>query len=106
MVITLSRLLSFKAFHKVPFSLFKTEVIIFGPTLSTAEIGTHSSYLAAVIHNDVRKLGIFHESSLSFDKQISSVVKSRFYQLTQIAILKSDVLKDLFIRYLFIHIST
>lgn len=68
----------------------KTEVLILGSSLSSqpglvVELGP----LASNIQDPVRNLGVIFDSSLLFNKQISAVVKSSFYQLRQIAKIKS-----------------
>lgn len=66
----------------------KTEMILFGsPTTSkhwSNALGPWSSNL----QNLVRNLGVIFDSSLNFNKQVSSVVKGSFYQLRTVAKLK------------------
>ena len=66
----------------------KTEVIIFGPTTSTTRLSQALGPLQTNLTSSIKNLGVFFDSALSFNKQISSVVKGSFYQLRTIAKLK------------------
>ena len=66
----------------------KTEIILFGPKKSVADLSTALGPLTANVHTTVKNLGVYFDSSLNFNKQISSVVSSSFYQLRTIAKLK------------------
>ncbi len=45
--------------------------------------------LSGNLHSHVRNLGVTFDSALTFDKQINAVVRSCFYQLKNIAKMKS-----------------
>ena len=59
----------------------KTEIIVFGstanPQAATLDLGRLSTFRSS----RVRNLGVLLDESLNFDKQISSVISSSFYQL-------------------------
>ncbi len=67
----------------VNFNDKKTEVMMFGPSsisvTPNADLGSLAPYVT------VPNLGVKFDSDFKFDKQISSVIKSSFYQLRQIA---------------------
>ena len=65
----------------------KTEIIIFdqNPHISPCSLGA----LDANIHPSVRNLGVIFDHDFKFNKQISSVVKTSFFQLRTIAKVKS-----------------
>ena len=74
----------------------KTEVIIFGPTKSVRDLTNALGPLSASAHTSVKNLGVYLDSSLNFNKQVSSVVSSSFYQLRTISKLKPILtLRDL-----------
>ena len=59
----------------------KTEIVMFGrPDLLNKFAGSLGP-LAAHNHSSAKSLGVLFDSSFKFDKQISSVVKSSFFQL-------------------------
>lgn len=63
----------------------KTEVVIFGNSCDPTALGPLGSYC-----NDfARNLGVFMDCSFKFDRQISSVGKSSFYQLRLLSKAKS-----------------
>ncbi|XP_041946919.1 uncharacterized protein LOC121708371 [Alosa sapidissima] len=66
----------------------RKEIIIFGPLSSVPKIRNALGPLAVNCHSEVRNLGVFLDSSLNFNKQVSSVVKGSFFQLRRIAKLK------------------
>ncbi len=51
-------------------------------------ISSNIAPLDIIVKNSVRNLGVIIDSTLSFDNQIKSVVKSSFYQLRMISRLK------------------
>ena len=67
----------------------KTEIILFGPPMSTlpfhAELGTLSSNITLT----ARSLGVMFDPQLSFNKQITTVVQSCYHQIRNIAKIKS-----------------
>ena len=67
----------------------KTEVIIFGPPPSVTSLSSALGPLSNNVNAVVRNLGVMLDSSLNFNKQINSVVRSGFYQLRVISNLKS-----------------
>ncbi len=66
----------------------KSEIIIFGPPKFKEMISSNIAPLEIIVKNSVRNLGVIIDSTLSFDNQIKSVVKSSFYQLRMISRLK------------------
>lgn len=66
----------------------KSEIVIFGPPKVKDMIACTIAPLGITVQDSVRNLGIIIDSSLSFEKQIKSVVKSSFYQLSLISRLK------------------
>ena len=66
----------------------KTEVILFGPQKSIHNLKSSLGPLSMNLRNTVKNLGVHLDSSLNFNKQVSSVVSSSFYQLRTIAKLK------------------
>ena len=67
----------------------KTEVIIFGSSTSTSHLSQALGPLQPNVTTSIKNLGFTFDSALTFNKQISSVVKGSFYQLRTIAKLKS-----------------
>lgn len=66
----------------------KSEIIIFGPSNFKERVVSILAPLEMTVKDNVRNLGVIIDSSLSFDKQINSVVRSSFYHLKIIAKLK------------------
>ncbi len=66
----------------------KSEIIIFGPPKFKEMISSNIAPLEIIVKNSVRNLSVIIDSTLSFDNQIKSVVKSSFYQLRMISRLK------------------
>ncbi|KAL0964863.1 hypothetical protein UPYG_G00330070, partial [Umbra pygmaea] len=67
----------------------KTEVIVFGSSKSQNLISAKLGPLAPYVKSHARNLGVILDSHLNLNKQISSVVKTSFYQLRIIYKLKS-----------------
>ncbi len=69
----------------------KTEVILFGLSyaLSFNSYNLDIGNLAQWITPCVRNLGVLFDSSLKFDKQINSVVRSCFFNLQRLAKVKT-----------------
>ncbi len=63
----------------------KSEVVIFGPPKLAKQLSVHLGPLATNINTQVRNLVVIFDSELKFDRQVSAVVKSSFYQLRIIA---------------------
>ena len=61
----------------------KTECIVFGDTVM-ASVGTLSSKLSSTVRN----LGVTFDSHLRFNKQISNVVRTSYFQLHLLAKVK------------------
>ncbi|KAL0152338.1 hypothetical protein M9458_052061, partial [Cirrhinus mrigala] len=59
----------------------KTEIVMFGSSKQTLDLGVPFS-------SHVNNLGVMIDSSFKFDKQISSVVKTSFFQLRLMAKVK------------------
>lgn len=59
----------------------KTEIILFGSTVNPQAATFDWGRLSAFRSSRVRNLGVILDESLNFDKQISSVISSSFYQL-------------------------
>lgn len=57
----------------------KTEIIVFGPTAVSSGLIKQLGPLSAYVRNHIRNLGVVFDPMLSFDKQISTVVKSSFF---------------------------
>ncbi len=73
----------------------KTEMF-FGPTAVSSGIFKQLGPLSSNVRDCVRNLGIVFDPTLSFDKQISTVVKSSFFQLRSIVRIKKMLfMKDL-----------
>ncbi len=66
----------------------KTEIMVFGPTAVSSGIVKQLGPLSSNVRDCVRNLGVVFDPTLSFDKQISAVVKSSFFQLGSIARIK------------------
>lgn len=62
----------------------KAEVILFGSPRVTERIAGHLGTLSSNIHEHVRNLEVIFDSILGFDKHINSVVKSSFFERSQI----------------------
>ncbi len=67
----------------------KTEVLLFGSSASTEVVASKMGPLSGNLHSHVRNLGVTFDSALTFEKQINAVVRSCFYQLKNIAKMKS-----------------
>ena len=65
----------------------KTECIVFGETVS-ADFGTLK------LSSTVRNLGVTFDSHLKFDKQISNVVRTSFFQLRLLAKVKKFLSRE------------
>lgn len=59
----------------------KTEIIVFGSSVNSQAASFDLGRLSAFKSSSVRNLGVSLDESLNFDKQISSVISSSFYQL-------------------------
>ncbi len=57
----------------------KTEEIVFGSLAVSGNIQQVMGDLAAYVEPSVKKLCVVFDSALTFDKQVNSVVKSRFF---------------------------
>ncbi len=74
----------------------KTEIMVFGLTSVSSGIVKQLGPLSSNVRDCVTKLGIAFDPKLSFDKQISAVVKSSFFLLRSIARIKKMLsMKDL-----------
>ncbi len=67
----------------------KTEVLLFGSSAPTEVVASKMGPLSGNLHSHVRNLGVTFDSALTFEKQINAVVRSCFYQLKNIAKMKS-----------------
>ncbi len=67
----------------------KTEVLSFGSPASTEVFASKLGPLSGNLHSHVKNLGVTFDSALTFDKQVNAVVRSCFYQLKNIAKIKS-----------------
>lgn len=67
----------------------KTEIVVFGPTLSaeSSVLGPLSTY----VHDAVRNLGVIFDNSFKMDKQINSVIKACFYQIRILSKVKAYI---------------
>lgn len=66
----------------------KTEVIVFDSHIPLNQLTVTLGPLASYLSNVVRDLGVLLDSSFKLEKQVSTVVKSGFYQLRQISKVK------------------
>ncbi len=66
----------------------KTEVILFGPSKTRNSVAGN---LTPYIKSHVKNLVVIFDSELCLEKQISSVIKNRYYQLRIISRLKSSL---------------
>ncbi len=62
---------------------------VLAPHASTEAVASKLGPLSGNLHSHVRNLGVTFYSALTFDKQINAVVRSCFYQLKNIAKMKS-----------------
>ena len=67
----------------------KGEIILFGSTTAVANIKAGLGSLSLLVKPQVRNLGVLFDSDLRFNKQVSAVVSSCFYQLRTISKIKS-----------------
>jgi len=68
----------------------KTEVLILGcPADSTPALKAQLGPLSTKVCKQIKNLGVIFDSSLYFDKQISSVIRESFFQLRSLAKLKN-----------------
>ena len=67
----------------------KSEIILFGPPSSTISLHSQLGPLAANITPAARNLGVIFDFNLSFNKHISTVVQSCYFQLRNISKIKS-----------------
>ena len=67
----------------------KTECILFGSPPMSNVLTTNSGTLAPFFKSHVKNLGVIFDNRLKFDKQISSVVSTSFFQLRLLAKVKS-----------------
>jgi len=67
----------------------KTEVIVFGPSVSTGSNKINLGYLQPFVSPSVRNLGVEFDNSLKFNKHISSVIGSSFFHLRLLAKIKT-----------------
>ncbi len=66
----------------------KTEVIVFGPNENSQYISPELESLSVFRSSRVRNLGVLVDQHLKFDKYISSVIGSSFYQLRLLSKIK------------------
>ncbi len=66
----------------------KTEVIVFGPNENSQCISPELESLSVFRSSQVRNLGVLVDQHLKFDKHISSVIGSSFYQLRLLSKIK------------------
>ena len=67
----------------------KTEVIVFSPNDNTQHISPELESLSAFRSTRVQNLGIIFDQHLKFDRHISSVIGSSFYQLRLLSKIKN-----------------
>ena len=67
----------------------KTEIIIFGPPNTTPTFQSELNTLSANVTHSARNLGVIFDSDLSFGPQITRVVQTCYFQLRNIARIKS-----------------
>ncbi len=79
------------ALNVLSFDDKKTEVMMFGPSSTSVTPNVDLGSLAPYV--TVTNRGVRFDSDFKFDKQISSVLKSSFYQLRQIAKVKIHCVK-------------
>ena len=66
----------------------KGELILFGPAQAVAQITGRLGGLTTLLKPQVRNLGVVFDSDLSFNGQVSAVVRSCFFQLRLITKIK------------------
>ena len=69
----------------------KTEIILFGPPKSTLPFHAALGTLASNITPTARSLGVMFDPQISFNSQITTVVQSCYYQIRNIAKIKSFI---------------
>ncbi len=73
------------ALHFLKFNDSKTEIILFGQIENVASVNVHLGPLAAHNKVAVKNVGVWFDRELKFDKQITNVVKSCFFNLRLLA---------------------
>jgi len=79
---------SWMAEHFLQLNTKKTEMILFVSSPISKHWSNALGHWSSNLQNMVRNLGVIFDSSLNFNKQVSSVVKGSFYQLRTVAKLK------------------
>ena len=69
----------------------KSEILLFGPPNSIPAFQSQLGNLSNNIKGAARNLGVMFDSSLSFNQQVTKVVQSCFFQLRNIAKIKSFI---------------
>jgi len=59
----------------------KSEIILFSPTKTVPILQNHLESLSYTVKPTARNLGVTFDSNLTFEKQISTVVRACFYHL-------------------------
>ena len=67
----------------------KSEIILFGLTTTVPILQNHLESLSYTVKPTARNLGVTFDSDLTFEKQISTVVRACFYHLRCISRLRS-----------------
>ena len=67
----------------------KTEILLFGPPQSIPFLHSQLGNLSQNVKSVARNLGVMFDSSLSFNHQVTKVIQSCFFQLRNIAKIKS-----------------
>lgn len=70
----------------------KSEIILFGPPKSVTILQNHLGLQSANVKPAAKNLVMMFDIDLSFDKQITSIVQSSFYQLRSISKIRSFLL--------------
>ena len=67
----------------------KSEIILFSPPSHTLPLQSQLGPLSANVKTSARNLGVIFDSNLSFNKHVTTVVQSCFFQLRNISKIKS-----------------
>lgn len=84
------------ALNVLNFDQKKTEVIVFGPSVTgeacSVDIGPVAQYVKLIVRSTIFRM----DKNFRLDSQISALVKSSFFQLRQLAKIKKNSIKRSF----------
>ena len=84
------------------------EILLFGPPNAISSLQSHLGGLSTNVKSDTHNLGVIFDPNLSFNGQITSVVQSCFFQLRNIAKIRSFISRtdlEKVIHALFTHVQ-